>query len=583
MVQPPGRLAGNHQYCRRRMPVVAKRKLAGRSPLSGAKDIAFSPDERIAALGGKPGQIQLCDTETGREFGILPIADGGVARPRCFSPDGTRLHATVGREEKIYTWDLLQIRDGLRELGLDQGWPEFPPRLDDNSPPIVELELGIKLGVLKDRVRGIALPKPAEPLEAIIGDVAAYLTHRVEGGLQPEDMELALLAVQTLETVDRGDLAAGTAARFAELAASSKDKVVVHARESLRGVARRLALRNNATHIEGTALDGAKFDWAAYRGKVVLVAFWDLASDRCQLEFGHAKLLHRLYHDRGFEVVGIGMDADRVALSRYLRKEQVPWATLCDDEAERQPRLSTYYGILETPTMLVVDRQGMVVAPQACGGDLDRLLGRLLGPACVPAGQLMSIDLQPKANVRLTERFETTGRPNNLAELPQGDQVLAGVKFAIGKGLIQLGNKYLPEKLRNGKVETISVAKTFTRLYILHGTQWGTADDGTPIGEYRLHYQDGTVAAIPVILGEDVRDWWNQDPSKAVTRGIVAWEGQNAATRKENSRLRLYLAVWDNPHPEKKVVSIDFQRDGQSDAAPFCVAMTVEGPAAGNR
>ena len=108
----------------------------------GAKDIAFSPDERIAALGGKPGQIQLCDTETGREFGILPIADGGVARPRCFSPDGTRLHATVGREEKIYTWDLLQIRDGLRELGLDQGWPEFPPRLDDNSPPIVELEPG---------------------------------------------------------------------------------------------------------------------------------------------------------------------------------------------------------------------------------------------------------------------------------------------------------------------------------------------------------------------------------------------------------------------------------------------------------
>ena len=57
------------------------------------------------------------------------------------------------------------------------------------------------------------------------------------------------------------------------------------------------------------------------------------------------------------------------------------------------------------------------------------------------------------------------------------------MKFAIGKGLIQLGNKYLPEKLRNGKVETISVAKTFTRLYILHGTQWGTADDGTPIGE----------------------------------------------------------------------------------------------------
>ncbi len=344
---------------------------------------------------------------------------------------------------------------------------------------------------------------------------------------------------------------------------------------------RRLALRNNVPHIEGTALEGAKFEWAAYRGKVVLVAFWDLASDHCKLEFGHAKLLHRLYRDRGFEVVGIGMDADRVALSKYLRKEQVPWAILCDEDAKRPPRLSTYYGILETPTMLVVDRQGTVVAPQACGGDLDRLLGRLLGPPCVPAGRLTSIDLQPKANVRLTERFETTGRPNNLAELPQGDQVLAGVKFNIAKGLIQLGNKYLPEKLRKEKADSISVGKSFTRLYILHGTQFGSADDGTQIGQYRLHYEDGSEAAIPIVLGEDVRDWWNEDHSKAVTRGIVAWDGQNAASRQRNSRLRLYLAAWDNPHPEKKVVNIDFQRDGQSDAGPFCVAMTVEEPAAG--
>jgi beta-galactosidase len=201
----------------------------------------------------------------------------------------------------------------------------------------------------------------------------------------------------------------------------------------------------------------------------------------------------------------------------------------------------------------------------------------------VPAGRLTSIDLQAKTNFRLAENLETTGRPNNLAELPQGEQVLAGVRFTIGKSLIQLDDTHLPEKLRKGKAEAISVDKTFSRLYILHGTQWGTADDaddGTLIGQYRLHYQDGTVTAIPIVLGEDVRDWWNQDRSAAVTRGIVAWVGQNAVTRETNSSLRLYLAVWDNPHPEKKVVSIDFLRDGPSEAAPFCVAMTVEEPAA---
>ena len=128
-------------------------------------------------------------------------------------------------------------------------------------------------------------------------------------------------------------------------------------------------------------MEGAKFEWAAYRGKVVLVAFWDLASDHCKLEFGHAKLLHRLYRDRGFEVVGIGMDADRVALSKYLRKEQVPWATLCDEDAKRPARLSTYYGILETPTMLVVDRQGTVVSAASRRGRLGPLARSAARPA----------------------------------------------------------------------------------------------------------------------------------------------------------------------------------------------------------
>jgi WD40 repeat protein len=104
--------------------------------------VAFSPDERMLALGGKLGKIQLCETESGREIAILPATVGPCVRPQCFSPDGTRLYAKVEGETKLHVWDLRRIRDGLRELGLDQGWPEFPARqLDDDAPPpIVKLE-----------------------------------------------------------------------------------------------------------------------------------------------------------------------------------------------------------------------------------------------------------------------------------------------------------------------------------------------------------------------------------------------------------------------------------------------------------
>ena len=34
--------------------------------------------------------------------------------------------------------------------------------------------------------------------------------------------------------------------------------------------------------------------------------------------------------------------------------------------------------------------------------------------------------------------------------------------------------------------------------------------------------------------------------------------------------------TWDNPHPDKNVISIDFVCPASSNAGPFCVAMTVE-------
>jgi hypothetical protein len=39
----------------------------------------------------------------------------------------------------------------------------------------------------------------------------------------------------------------------------------------------------------------------------------------------------------------------------------------------------------------------------------------------------------------------------------------------------------------------------------------------------------------------------------------------------------LYLSTWKNPHPEKTVGSIDYV-SMKRNAAPFCVAMTVEEP-----
>lgn len=180
------------------------------------------------------------------------------------------------------------------------------------------------------------------------------------------------------------------------------------------------------------------------------------------------------------------------------------------------------------------------------------------------------LDLQPHANQKLAEDFHVPG--NTFKELPQGEQTLRGVKFKIGESAIMLAGTFLSDQPE--KAEGIQVKKAFRKLHILHASAY-VAPDGTLIGEYLVHYEDGSTEAVPVVYGEDVRDHWNKDQSKAVTRGKVAWTGENDAVKERNMKLRLYLTTWENPKPDKRVARIDYVSK-KARSAPFCIAMTVE-------
>lgn len=195
-------------------------------------------------------------------------------------------------------------------------------------------------------------------------------------------------------------------------------------------------------------------------------------------------------------------------------------------------------------------------------------------PVIQPTGRLVPLDLSSAWN-RKTVDLSGSGdfEGNGLAELPSGEQALRGVAFRIGEGVVQLGSTNLPDE--SGEVLDIAVQLKISRLYALHATQWNT-EDGTSVGQYRLKYQDGETASLPVVYGQDIRDWWIWDNGMPLTRGVVAWTGANLHTEKYGVALRLCLSVWENPHPDKQVATLDFVSSMDTEAAPLCVALTVE-------
>jgi hypothetical protein len=194
-------------------------------------------------------------------------------------------------------------------------------------------------------------------------------------------------------------------------------------------------------------------------------------------------------------------------------------------------------------------------------------------PSAAPADgrKLTFLDLQTKADQKLIDDVSVTG--NNLATLPRGEQTLAGVRWNIGGRLIQLSGKRTSD--RPEKVEGIKVGTICAKLHFLQGTHFQAPDD-TTVGYYIVTYEDKSQEKVPIVYGKDVSDWWFKVGTAPPSRAKVAWEGDNEAAKNNRSRIRLYLSTWNNPHATRKIVRIDLTSTNSADAAPFCVAITVE-------
>ncbi len=194
----------------------------------------------------------------------------------------------------------------------------------------------------------------------------------------------------------------------------------------------------------------------------------------------------------------------------------------------------------------------------------------------LPQGRVAPLDLEKKFNWRSVDVSDGDFHGNGIAELPKGEPTLGGVKFRTSDKMLQLG---CTDQAAPAAISGIPVNRKIARLYFLLAAQYAhpsRVSEGDKVGAYKMHYRDGSDESMPLMFGQHLRDWWIFDEGKPITRGRVVWTGANPASERQSRSIRLYMATWENPHPEREVTHLDFVGIPDGRVAPFCFAISAE-------
>ena len=113
-------------------------------------------------------------------------------------------------------------------------------------------------------------------------------------------------------------------------------------------------------------LKGEGFRLGDWRGKQpVLLIFGTTWSSFCKTAIPRYQKIHATYAARGLVIVNVNLREPREKVAAFAAEHRLPYRVLLDEDGA----VAGSYGIRRIPTLLLVDRQGMIVCRQCLDVD----------------------------------------------------------------------------------------------------------------------------------------------------------------------------------------------------------------------
>jgi thiol-disulfide isomerase/thioredoxin len=132
-----------------------------------------------------------------------------------------------------------------------------------------------------------------------------------------------------------------------------------------RGCIRRIDLVGRPMELSAPTLgNGAAYDIAKQRGKVVVVYYWTSQCNECIGDFARLKQLQASYAAKGLELVGVNLDDKAEDAGKFLQSNPLPVPHLfqaTEQGAGLNGPLGMQYGIMSLPTIILIGKDGNVI------------------------------------------------------------------------------------------------------------------------------------------------------------------------------------------------------------------------------
>lgn len=110
------------------------------------------------------------------------------------------------------------------------------------------------------------------------------------------------------------------------------------------------------------------------KSKCVLLDFWASWCGPCIQEMPNLVKTYATYKGKGLEIVGISVDEDKQAWLNAVKAHNMTWVQLADETKAA----SELYGVNTIPHTILIDANGIIVAKDLRGKDLDEKIAAML-------------------------------------------------------------------------------------------------------------------------------------------------------------------------------------------------------------